>query len=133
VVLRDDNGTQFTFAAYRDAAAALQLTLSRDAFRHPDGNAFIERPYLSLKTECVWPEEFNDYQEALAVIQAWVLDCNHALTPTKQRPERQPRQGSPRGGSAAVYWRAVRDRYADRRHYAAARRTRPRWTGRSRS
>ena len=96
VVLRHDNGTQFTSAAYRDAAAALQITLSRTAFRHPDGNAFIERLYLTLKEECCWITEFANYQEALAAIEAWVLDYNN------DRPHQSLADASPAEARAAA-------------------------------
>ncbi len=50
--------------------------LSRTAYRHPDGNAFIERLYRTLKEECVWPNDFDSFNEALAAITAWVQDYN---------------------------------------------------------
>jgi putative transposase len=53
--------------------------VSRTAYRHPDGNAFIERLYRTLKEECVWPNDFTDCGEALAAITAWVIDYNHHL------------------------------------------------------
>jgi putative transposase len=55
VVCRHDNGTQFTSWHYRDVATGLGIKLSRTAYRHPDGNAFIERLYRTLKEECVCP------------------------------------------------------------------------------
>jgi putative transposase len=76
VVLRHDNGTQFTSIHYRDVATALGLKLSRTAYRHPDGNAFIERLYRTLKEECVWPNDFQSFEEALAAITAWAIDYN---------------------------------------------------------
>lgn len=76
VVLRHDNGTQFTSWRYRDTAAALGVKLSRTAYRHPDGNAFVERVYKTLKEECVWTNEFNSFEEAHAAITAWVADYN---------------------------------------------------------
>lgn len=77
VVLRHDNGTQFTADRYRSDARALGITLSRTAYRHPDGNAFIERLYRTLKEECVWPNDFQSFEEAHAAIAAWVIDYNH--------------------------------------------------------
>jgi putative transposase len=76
VVLRHDNGTQFTANRYRELAETLGIKLSRTAYRHPDGNAFIERLYRTLKEECVWPNDFDSFEEALAAITAWVLDYN---------------------------------------------------------
>jgi putative transposase len=95
-VLHHDNGTQFTSAAYRDAAGALKITLSRTAYRHSDGNAFIERLYLTLKTECCWINEFADYAEALAAIQAWVLDYNN------DRPHQSLADATPAEARAAA-------------------------------
>lgn len=77
VTLRHDNGTQFTAERYRADAHALGITLSRTAYRHPDGNAFIERLYRTLKEECVWPNDFASFDEAHAAIAAWVIDYNH--------------------------------------------------------
>jgi putative transposase len=76
VVLRHDNGSQFTSGRYLDDCRELGITLSRTAYRHPDGNAFIERLYRTYKEECVWPNEFNSYEEALAETAAWVIDYN---------------------------------------------------------
>jgi putative transposase len=45
VVLRHDNGSQFTSTRFLDDCKLLGITTSRTAYRHPDGNAFIERLY----------------------------------------------------------------------------------------
>jgi putative transposase len=76
VVLRHDNGSQFTSTRFLDDCRELGITLSRTAYRHPDGNAFIERLYRTYKEECVWPNEFNSYDEAHAATTAWVIDYN---------------------------------------------------------
>ena len=74
----------------------MQITLSRTAYRHPDGNAFIERVFLTLKEECCWITEFASYQEALAAIQAWVLDYNH------NRPHQSLADATPAEARAAA-------------------------------
>jgi putative transposase len=76
VVCRHDNGTQFTAERYRIDARSLGVKLSRTAYRHPNGNAFIERLYRTLKEECVWPNDFDNFEEALDAISAWVIDYN---------------------------------------------------------
>lgn len=76
VVVRHDNGTQFTSYHYREVASALSLKLSRTAYRHPDGNAFIERFFGTLKVEAVWPEEFENFEQALSKISWWISDYN---------------------------------------------------------
>jgi putative transposase len=77
VVVRHDNGTQFTSHHYRGVAATLKLKLSRTAYRHPDGNAFIERMFRTLKEEAIWPNEFDSFDQALEAILAWMIDYNH--------------------------------------------------------
>ena len=89
VVCRHDNGTQFTATHYRDVAHQLGITLSRTRYRHPDGNAFVERLYRSLKEEAVWPEDFRDFEEAHAALSAWVHDYNH------ERPHQALRYRTP--------------------------------------
>ena len=69
VTVRHDNGTQFTATHYRAVAKTLGLTLSRTAYRHPDGNAFIERMFRTLKEEAIWPNEFDSYEQALVAIE----------------------------------------------------------------
>ena len=71
VVLRHDNGTQFTADRYRADAKTLGITLSRTAYRHPDGNAFIERLYRTLKEECVWPNEAPRDSWRLQSLRGW--------------------------------------------------------------
>jgi putative transposase len=78
VVLRHDNGSQFTSTRFLDDCRELGIMLSRTAYRHPDGNAFIERLYRTLKEECVWPNDFTSYDQALDAITAWVIDYNTA-------------------------------------------------------
>ena len=76
VVLRHDNGTQFTSVHYREVAELLGVKLSRTRYRHPDGNAFVERLYRSMKEEVVWPNEFQSHAEALTALSAWVSEYN---------------------------------------------------------
>lgn len=95
VTCRHDNGTQFTSTHYRGVAKALDLKLSRTAYRHPDGNAFIERMFHTLKEEAVWPNEFDDYDQARTAVKEWITDYNtehpHASlgerTPAEARAE----------------------------------------------
>ena len=102
VTVRHDNGTQFTATHYRDVAKALDLRLSRTAYRHPDGNAFIERMFRTLKEEAIWPNELDSYDQALEVILAWMTDYNterpHASlgdrTPAEARAEAAPHKAA---------------------------------------
>lgn len=76
VTLRHDNGTQFTSNHYREVADDLGITLSRTAYRHPDGNAFIERVFRTYKEEAVWPFDFSSFDEALTELERWLIDYN---------------------------------------------------------
>jgi transposase InsO family protein len=76
VVLRHDNGTQFTSEHYREVVRRLGIRLSRTRYRHPDGNALVERIFLSLKQEEVWPQDSASFAEAQAAVTHWILDYN---------------------------------------------------------
>ena len=44
----------------------LGVKLSRTRYRHPDGNALVEGIFLSLKTEEVWPNDYEHFAQAHA-------------------------------------------------------------------
>jgi putative transposase len=77
VTLRHGNGTQFTSTHYRETAEALHIKLSRTAYRHPDGNASIERVFRTLKEEAVWCNDFASFDEAFQAIMVWLDDYNN--------------------------------------------------------
>jgi putative transposase len=52
--LRRDHGSQFSSRRYRFALDALGITGELTYYRHPDGNAFIERFFGTLKDEEIW-------------------------------------------------------------------------------
>lgn len=76
LVVRHDNGTQFTSRHYREVADVLGIKLSRTRYRHPDGNALVERIFLSLKREEVWPSEYENFEQAKTAVHAWLVDYN---------------------------------------------------------
>lgn len=76
VVLRHDNGSQFTSERFLADSKDFGITLSRTAYRHPDGNAFVERLYRTYKEECIWPNDYECFEDALAATAAWVIDYN---------------------------------------------------------
>lgn len=96
VTLRHDNGTQFTSIHYRDTADDLGIKLSRTAYRHPDGNAFIERVFRTLKEEAVWPNDFLTFDEAFEAIMIWLDDYNN------ERPHDSLGDRTPSEARAAV-------------------------------
>jgi putative transposase len=69
-------GTQFTSSHYRDVAARLGIRLSRTRYRHPDGNALVERIFLSLKQEEVWPQDYASFDEAMTSVSSWIVGYN---------------------------------------------------------
>lgn len=95
VECRHDNGTQFTSTHYRGVAKDVGITLSRTAYRHPNGNAFTERMSRTLKEEAIWPNAFDDYNQAHETILVWMIEYNtqrpHASlgerTPAEPRAE----------------------------------------------
>lgn len=72
VVLRHDNGTQCTSEHYCEVAGRLGIRLSRTRYRHPDGNALVERIFLSLKQEEVWPQDYASFGGAPASVSSWI-------------------------------------------------------------
>jgi putative transposase len=89
VVLRHDNGTQFTSDHYREVASRLGIRLSRTRYRHPDGNALVERIFLSLKQEEVWPQDFDSFAHAQVAVARWIVDYN-TERPHQALPYRTP-------------------------------------------
>jgi len=76
VTLCHDNGTQFTSHHFREVADDLGITLSRAAYRHPGGNAFIDRVFKTNKEEAVWPYDFQSFEEAKFELERWLIDNN---------------------------------------------------------
>jgi transposase InsO family protein len=93
VVLRHDNGTQFTSEHYREVARRLGIKLSRTRYRNPDGNALVERIFLSLKQEEVWPQDFASFAEAQAAVTHWILDYNTERPHQSLKYRTPPRSG----------------------------------------
>ena len=42
----------------------------------PKGNAVVERLFRSLKEECVWQQQFKNFEEAKKAVDAWVQFYN---------------------------------------------------------
>ena len=89
LVARHDNGTQFTSRHYREVADGLGIKVSRTRYRHPDGNALVERIFLSLKREEVWPSDYEDFDQARDAVAHWIGDYN------RERPHQALRYRTP--------------------------------------
>jgi putative transposase len=72
-----DNVTQFTSARYCDTRHSLGITHRRAAYNHPEGNSYIERFHRSLKQEEVWPNEYQNFDQAEQSITRWIEEYNH--------------------------------------------------------
>lgn len=68
--------TQRSSPLPRRRRCAVAETVADGLHRHPDGNAFIVRTFGSLKVEAVWPEDFENLEQALAKISWWINDYN---------------------------------------------------------
>ncbi len=64
LVLRTDNGCQFTSRRFVLALKSQDITHSRTGYNNPEGNAMVERFYRTLKEEEVWLKEYQDIREA---------------------------------------------------------------------
>lgn len=74
---QSDNGGQYTSRRF-------ETFLKQCGFEHetirkktPEDNAYIESFHATLKTEYLWPHEFESYQHALQVIQSAFVDYNN--------------------------------------------------------
>ena len=77
LTLTTDNGTQFTSSRFLEPLGRLGFTHRRTAYRHPEGNSYIERFHRSLKEEEVWTAEYRSLEEARASIARWIEEYNH--------------------------------------------------------
>ena len=74
--MRTDNGTQYTSAEFRKAAAVLGIRHEFIWRNTPEQNGHIESFHRTLKKEYVWPHEFASYQEAEKVLADAFADYN---------------------------------------------------------
>ena len=77
LVVRVDNGTQYTSRDFRSSMAALGITLEYIYVNTPEQNGHIESFHKTLKKEYVWPHEFANLAEAEEVIRAAFDDYNN--------------------------------------------------------
>ena len=75
--LADDQGSQFTSAAFTDRVRTVGAQCSMDGCGRCLDNVFIERLWRSLKYEAVYLHELADGFAAERVIAAWMTFYNH--------------------------------------------------------
>ena len=74
--LRRDNGSQFTSSAYVKCLLSLGITGELTHFRHPDGNAFVERFFGALKDEEIWCSDYPSFGAAKEAIDRYIDHYN---------------------------------------------------------
>jgi transposase InsO family protein len=76
LVIRTDNGSQYTSKAFRKSISVLGLKLEHIYYNTPEQNGHIESFHKTLKKEYIWPNDFQNYQEAESAIRDVFLDYN---------------------------------------------------------
>lgn len=76
MIIRTDNGSQYTSKAFRKSIAVLGLKLEHIYYNTPEQNGHIESFHKTLKKEYVWSNDFQNYQEAESTIKYAFTDYN---------------------------------------------------------
>ena len=76
LVIRTDNGSQYTSKAFRKSISVLRLKLEHIYYNTPEQNGHIESFHKTLKKEYIWPNDFQNYQEAELAIRYAFSDYN---------------------------------------------------------
>ena len=76
LVIRTDNGSQYTSKAFRKAISVLGLKLEHIYYNTPEQNGHIESFHKTIKKEYIWSNDFQNYQEAESVIRDAFVDYN---------------------------------------------------------
>jgi putative transposase len=76
LALRTDNGPQMTSRRFRGALAACDITHERTGYNNPDGDAYIERFFRTLKEEEVWLHDYGSFAEASEAIARFIAYYN---------------------------------------------------------
>jgi len=76
IIIRCDNGTQYTSRAFRENMKALRVRIEYIWHHTPQQNGHVESFHGTLKREYVWPHEFARFQDAEEVLDEARRDCN---------------------------------------------------------
>jgi putative transposase len=87
--LRSDNGCHYGARVFRDELRRLGINHTRTMVNTPKGNAIIERFFRSLKQECAWQYQFNNFNQAKEVVESWIKEYN------EQRPHQALNYATP--------------------------------------
>ncbi|MBE7490244.1 MAG: IS3 family transposase [Planctomycetes bacterium] len=75
-VIRSDNGLIFQSKRFRAACKDYRLSQEFVTPYTPEQNGMIERFFRSLKEECVWLQNFDDFEQAKAAVASWIRFYN---------------------------------------------------------
>jgi len=70
--LRSDNGCHYGAKVFRDEIRRLGIKHTRTMVNTPKGNSVVERFFKSLKEECVWQNQFRNFEEAKKAVDRWM-------------------------------------------------------------
>jgi putative transposase len=76
LALRTDNGPQMTSRKFKGALEACEITHERTGYNNPDGDAYIERFFRTLKEEEVWLHDYACVAEASEAIARFIAYYN---------------------------------------------------------
>ena len=77
LILRTDNGKQYTGRAFRRAVQALGIGKHEFIWKNtPQQNGHVESFHGTLKKEYIWKHDFANYQEAEKVLAETFADYN---------------------------------------------------------
>ena len=76
LVLRTDNGPQYISHEFRNAMKLLRIRLEYIQKHTPEDNGDIESFHNSIKTDYIWPSEFNNFNDASIEIGKAFSDYN---------------------------------------------------------
>ncbi len=77
LILRTDNGPQFTAHAFQDGCAELAINHTRIPNNTPNMNAHIESLHSILESDCLSRHEFQSYAEAYKCVSEFMDYYNH--------------------------------------------------------
>ncbi len=78
LVIRSDNGTQYTSRKFKDALNVLQVNHEYIWNHTPEQNGHVESFHKTLKKEYLWPHDFTSFQEAEVVLSLAFIDYNQS-------------------------------------------------------
>lgn len=75
--LMSDNGSQPTSIKYEKTTDLLEINHVTTSYSNPKGNADTERFMRTFKEECIYPNEFDSFEEAESAVESFLKFYNH--------------------------------------------------------